>query len=107
MGSKSTRDVLDLLDEKESELQAVKEKYEKLKNTSLIARVSEKTPSDLEHELNEFSRKLHTKSQNLTDSFELNQKKLSELHVTQSHLAERINFIARLICPGCPLVTGL
>jgi len=42
MGSKSTKDVLDLLNEKENELQSIKEKYEKLKNTGLIARVAEK-----------------------------------------------------------------
>jgi len=53
--------------------------------------LQKKTTSDLEHELNEFSRKLHSKSENLVDSFELNKKKLSELQVSQSHLAERIN----------------
>ena len=46
MGTKSTKNVLDLLGEKENELQVLREKFDELRNTETIARLAEDTPAD-------------------------------------------------------------
>lgn len=91
IGSKSTKDVLDLLSEKETELQRLKQKHEELQNTGVIARLAEDTPADIEHELNSFSRKLSTETKLLSDAFELNKKKLVEMELSQKQIEARMN----------------
>jgi len=91
LGTKATKDILDLLNEKEEEMKKLKNKYEKLKYEGHVARLSENTPSDLEHEVNEYARQLQTESKLLNDSFELNKRKLIEMELSHRRMEEKIN----------------
>ncbi|MEK6942092.1 MAG: hypothetical protein AABW85_04520 [archaeon] len=90
MGTKSTKNVLDILSEKENELQLLREKIDELRNTESIARLATDTPADFEREVNEYTRKLHTESRILAEAFGLNKKKLSELEYSYRQLEAKI-----------------
>ncbi len=55
---KSPKKVLDLLEEKENEFQALKKKYEEIRHSSHLARLEENTSHDLEKDINILARKM-------------------------------------------------
>ncbi len=92
----AARDVITLLEQKEEELQKVKEKYEELRAKSFMGVLEEGTASDIENELNEIARQLESEStilkRNLSDY-----KKLVEAAISsQADLERKIDDVEEL-----------
>lgn len=89
---KSTKKVLELLEEKEKEVQELRKKYEEIKNRHFMARLEEKTSNDLEKELYLLAKKTEGEQKYLESSIESFRKGVEQ--VQQAFVITREKFLA-------------
>ncbi len=66
------RNVLDILEKREDELQSLKKKYDETRKHSFLGMVEKNTANEIEHELNALARKLETQTSLAKKAFESN-----------------------------------
>ncbi|MFH1256858.1 MAG: hypothetical protein V1494_06230 [Candidatus Diapherotrites archaeon] len=91
------RNVLQLLESKEEELQEMRGKFEKARSNIFLGRIEENTSNDLEHELNELSRKLEGQNVLFEKEMSAHEKQLNYLLSTQFELKRRQKIIDELL----------
>lgn len=88
-GRSAHRNVLELLERKEEELQRLKEQYEELRNRSFLG-FGEQTAPDLEHELNEIARRLEAEGALLGAALKQQSAQIENLANAQSELGHKM-----------------
>ncbi len=85
--SATQRNILDLLDKRDQELFDLKKKYDETRKNSFLGLVEKESSIEIEHELNEVSRKLEAKTalmkknfENTKETFEQFQNQITETH---------------------------
>lgn len=91
MGKSTAKNLLDLLDQKETELQDLKGKYEDVRKRSYLGHIEEQTVSDLEMEVNESARTISTDIEKLSHNIHSHQKQLDYLETNYAELGLRLN----------------
>lgn len=94
--SKSAKKILELLDEKEKEIQKLREKYEEVRKHSYLARVEENTSHDIEKEINILSRRLGEEQKLLQSSLESHRRAMEQLEQTHSVILEKHSSLEEL-----------
>jgi len=84
------RNLLKLLEDKEKELHELKNKYGELSSKSFLARAEENVIADLEHELNDVSRKLESEGAAIKDVLGDYAKRHDELNSMRARLEGRV-----------------
>lgn len=87
--AKGAKKILELLDEKEKEIQSLRGKYEEIRKHSYLARVEENTSSDLEKDINLLSRRLGEEQKLLQVSLESHRRAMEQLEQTHSLILEK------------------
>ena len=87
--SKGTKKILELLEEKEKEIQVLREKYEEIRKHSYLARIEENTSHDLEKDINLLSRRLGEEQKLLQVSLESHRRAMEQLEQTHSLILDK------------------
>ena len=91
-----TRNILELLEQKENELQKLRGRYEEIKNRSLVGMIGEESAADIEKELNELSAKLSAEDSLLEEGVSSFRKQLEQLGVRQAELSGKTRNIREM-----------
>ena len=94
--SGKTRNILELLEQKETELQQMKGKYEEIRNRSALGTIEQESAADLEKELGEISSRLAGEDSRIEDGIISFRKQLEMLNVKQAELTEKIRGIREM-----------
>ncbi len=73
------KNVLTLLEHKEDELQALKQRYDDLRNKTFFGAIAEESTAELERELNDLNARLHAERALLTRDLEIFNREINEL----------------------------
>lgn len=95
-GRSAHRNVLELLEKKEDELQDLKGKYEELRRKSYFGTLEENTSSDIENELNALGRSLEAAGSMLGTEIDGQRKQLEELIRGYDTLEHRMRAIEEM-----------
>lgn len=87
--TRSTKKVLDLLDEKEKELQELRKKHDELRKHSYLARIEEHSSIDIETEINELAKKMEGEQRVLETSLESFRRTTEQLQHAYSLMREK------------------
>ncbi len=87
------RNVLDLLEKREIELQNLRKKYEDTRKNFFLGLVEKNTTSDLENDMNELARKLETQTALMKKSMETYKETFTELERHNAELEQKTAII--------------
>ncbi|MCR4368955.1 MAG: hypothetical protein NUV67_03550, partial [archaeon] len=90
------RNVLDLLEQRENELAALRKKYEQTRKNSFLGLVEKESSIEIEHELNQLARALDSKTSLMKKSFEESLETFSEFKRHMQDTQEKIGSVEEL-----------
>ncbi|MBI4044634.1 MAG: hypothetical protein HY392_02915 [Candidatus Diapherotrites archaeon] len=86
---KGAKKILELLEEKEKELQLLRGKYEEIRKHSYLARIEDNTSQDMEKDISILSRRLGEEQKLLQASLESHRRSMEQLEQTHSMAVEK------------------
>jgi len=91
-----SRNILELLEQKENELQSLRGKYEQIRNRSIVGSLEQDSAADIEKELNEISTKIAAEDSLVGEGISNFRKQLELLNSRQAELNEKARNIREM-----------
>lgn len=92
-GRSTARQVMQVLDRKEDELQELREKYEDIRKKSYMGYLEEGTVADEEHELGELERKMALGADELGKSISFHRSQIEYIEHSFSELKQKLDYV--------------
>lgn len=86
-----TRQVMSILEKKENEIQELREKYEDVRKKSYLGYLEEETVADLEHEMQELSRKMTLSADELGKSISFHKSQIEYIENSYAELKQKLD----------------
>jgi hypothetical protein len=95
-GKGTARQVMQVLDRKEDELQALREKYEDIRKKSYLGYVEEESVADTEHDLGELSRRMALSADELSKSISFHRSQIEYIENSYAELKQKLDTLEEI-----------